>query len=106
MTYGHGLTPGAPVPTLDRGNGAFHFKVYFAPPEFHNAAGTADRGFSAKNAGIDARVVLLPSSSGGNTKEALLPDPGGLKEALLPDSSSSKGALLPKAGSSSSAAKG
>jgi len=64
---------GSPPPTADRGNGSFHFKVYFAPPEFHNAAGTADRGFSAKNGGMDARDVLLPSSA-GSTKEAALPD--------------------------------
>jgi len=42
----------------DRGNGTFHFIVYFAPPEFHNAAGTADRGFSGKNGSLDAREVF------------------------------------------------
>mmetsp|Transcript_10513 Transcript_10513/g.29026 ORF Transcript_10513/g.29026 Transcript_10513/m.29026 type:complete len:119 (-) Transcript_10513:543-899(-) len=51
----------------DRGHGEFHFKVYFAPPEFHNAAGTADRGFSAKN-GLDAKELFLPSSGGTSDK--------------------------------------
>lgn len=49
----------------DRGGGVFYFKIYFAPPEFHNAAGTVDRGWASAKppTALDAKIIIPASSA-------------------------------------------